>query len=252
MSRTGAYVSLGSNLPPEDPRYPPISSRPEGYKTPTVCDQAPEPVNQPLALNPPQGYGATCTTLNSFQPSSLANRSPQGGASIKPVVEVVPAPENRKGDRVCVQAPDGRRNVIDSLPTEQYQQQVPHNQFPVVYYDQQPTLHQQQTQEQPRKPIKTSKKFDTKTVDDNQYYISICLCIVLTLVCNPFAIICCIPAFYYGSKAAEESDYDTALSHHRKAQYLNAGGFGCILLAATFFFIVVLFGIIGVMVYLEK
>ena len=109
-----------------------------------------------------------------------------------------------------------------------------------------------------KKPLKTSKTFDTKTLDDNQYYISICLCITLIALCNPFALICCIPAFHFASKVkkkaniyrvlyfvratddnilfsfiiflqsakeTKQENHDSALDHHRKAQYLNVGGF---------------------------
>jgi hypothetical protein len=65
------------------------------------------------------------------------------------------------------------------------------------------------------------------------------LCITLTIFCNPFTLFCCIPAFYYASKAAEEKkdDYEKALGLHKKAQWLNAGGFIFIVVGGTFFLI---------------
>ncbi len=47
----------------------------------------------------------------------------------------------------------------------------------------------------PPKRVKTSLKFDAKTVDDNQYYLSICLFILVCVFCNPIPLLCAIPGF---------------------------------------------------------
>ena len=54
---------------------------------------------------------------------------------------------------------------------------------------------------------------------------------VCTLV--PFIIICC--NLLDLMQAAEENNYEKALSHHRKAQYLNVGGFIFIVVSGVIF-----------------
>ena len=72
-----------------------------------ACNRAPEPVNQPL--DPPPSYRATAVK---DRPSSAAGfpcelTPPQYDGTQRTVPRPGPAPEGRKGDRVCVRAPDG-------------------------------------------------------------------------------------------------------------------------------------------------
>ena len=69
-----------------------------------ACNRAPEPVNQPL--NPPPSYRATAVE---DRPLS---------ATEKTVARPGPAPEGRKGDRVCVRAPDGPRGRVNPQPLQ--------------------------------------------------------------------------------------------------------------------------------------
>lgn len=64
-----------------------------------------------------QGYGATSATLNSIS---------EDGASSKPMYDADPAPENRKGDRVCRQAPEDRQfGPVEQPPRNQQPPQPP-------------------------------------------------------------------------------------------------------------------------------
>ena len=56
-----------------------------------------------------------------------------------------------------------------------------------------------------QQPIKTSRKFDTKTLGDNQYYLSICLLITICICLNPLALICAITAFKYAHKVRQNT-----------------------------------------------
>ncbi len=59
-------------------------------------------------------------------------------------------------------------------------------------------MYSQTIAQQPPPPpnrVKTSRKFDINTVGDNQYYLSICLFILVCVLCNPIALLCAIPGF---------------------------------------------------------
>ena len=56
--------------------------------------------------------------------------------------------------------------------------------------------------QQPISPhaVKTSFKFDAKTLCDNQFYIAFCLLISVTVSINPLGLTCTIPALIYAYK----------------------------------------------------
>ena len=54
------------------------------------------------------------------------------------------------------------------------------------------------------KPVKTSFEFKTKTLDDNQFYIGICLLITMIVCVNPFGFMCAVPGLYYAHKVSAD------------------------------------------------
>ena len=56
--------------------------------------------------------------------------------------------------------------------------------------------------QQPISPhaVKTSFKFDTKSMCENQFYVAICLLICVIVCINPLGLTCTIPALIYAHK----------------------------------------------------
>ena len=89
-----------------------------------ACNRAPEPVNQPL--NPPPSYRATAVK---DRPLS---------ATEKTVARPGPAPEGRKGDRVCVRAPDGPHVQVNPQLVPLQPRLIGNSQLPPPQYPQHP------------------------------------------------------------------------------------------------------------------
>jgi len=99
-------------------------------------------------------------------------------------------------------------------------------------------------QPKPRLPVKTSFKFDVNTLDNNHFYIAICLLICVIVCFNPLGLTCTIPALVFAWKAAranEQDSYEEARKYHKRAQFCNIGTGAAIVTAGVYSVAIVIY-----------